>query len=345
MELGALAQHLKKNGVAPVWVVYGEELWLVEQAIRMIVTAAVGSYDDPMSVTRVDLAEGKRGARDVVGACRSIGLFTSKIAVVARAAEVLDKKAEDKEEIGRYLDQPAKGATLVLRGELDGRSSLVKRAKKHGQVLVYGPLKPKDAVPWMLDRGKQLGNPIDRDAAYRAVELVGTSLLQLEQILNQLGLYVGPGATIRAADVELALAATREHSVFELADAIGDKNAREALRHLNAMLDQREQPLGILAMIVRHFRQLMETRAVMAKGQGQDELMRKLRLSHPFIAEKLWRQSDRFDDATLRGAFEQLYRAELELKSSRGVEPALRLESLLLRLSQEGAPSGRQARR
>ncbi|MFO0751174.1 MAG: DNA polymerase III subunit delta [Myxococcota bacterium] len=345
MELGALAQHLKKDGVAPVWVVYGDELWLVEQAIRMIVTAAVGKFDDPMAVTRVDLAEGKKGARDVIAACRSIGLFTSRVAVIARAAEVLDKKAEDKEEIGRYLDAPAAGATLVLRGDLDGRSALVKRAKKHGQVLAYGPLKPKDAVPWMVERARALGSPIDRDAAYRAVELVGTSLLQLEQILNQLGLYVGPGQTIRAADVEGALAATREHTVFELADAIGDKNAREALRHLNAMLEQREQPTGILGMIVRHFRQLLEAKAVLMRGQGPDEIMRKLKLSHPFIAEKLTRQSERFDEATLRSAFEQFFRTELELKSSRGVEPALRLEALLLRLSAQAPAPARAARR
>lgn len=331
MELQALAKQLEKN-VAPIWLVYGDELWLVEQAVRMIVTAAVGSYDDPMAVTRVDLAESKRGARDVVAACRSIGLFTSKIAVIARAAEVLDKKAEDKEEIRRYLDAPAKGATLVLRGDLDGRSALVKNAKKNGQVLVYGPLKPKDAVPWMMDRSRQLGNPLDRDAAFRVVELVGTSLLQLEQVLNQLGLFAGPGVAIRAADVENALAATREHSVFELGDAIGDKNTREALRHLDAMLEQREAPLGILGMIARHFRQLLEAKAVTSRGQGPDEIMRKLRLNHPFIAEKLARQSERFDDATLRGAFEQFYRTEVELKSVRGIEPALRLEALLMRL-------------
>lgn len=343
MELGALAASLKK-GVAPVWVVYGDELWLVEQAIRLIVTAAVGRWDDPMSVTRIDLAEGKRGARDVVGACRSIGLFASRVAVIARAAEQLDKKAEDKDEIGRYLDQPAPGATLVLRGELDGRSALVKRAKKHGQVLVYGPLKPRDALPWVLDRARALGNPIDRDAALRVIELVGTGLLQLEQVLAQLGLYVGPGATIRGPDVEVALAATREHSVFELVDAIGDKNARAAIHHLDAMLDQREAPLGILAMVVRHFRQLVTARAVLGRGQGPDEIMRRLKLSHPFIADKLYKQADRFDEATLRASFEQFFRTELELKSSRGVEPALRLESLVVRLAtpQAGAARGRQ---
>jgi len=332
MELSALQASLKK-GVAPVWVVYGEETWLVEQAVRLIVTAAVGRFDDPMAVTRVDLAEGKKSARDVVGACRAIGLFASRVAVIARAAEVLDKRAEDKAEIVRYLAAPAPGATLVLRGELDGRSALVKAAKTHGQVLVYGPLKPREAVPWMLDRAKALGTPIDREAAFRTVELVGTSLLQLEQVLIQLGLYVGPGATIRSADVEAALAATREHTVFELADAIGDKSPRGALVHLDAMLGHGEQPLGILAMVARHFRQLLEARAILNRGKGPDELMQRLKLSHGFIADKLCKQANRFDDTTLRATFEELFRTDLELKSSRGVEPALRLEQLLFRLA------------
>jgi len=164
-------------------------------------------------------------------------------------------------------------------------------------------------------------------------------------VLTQLGLYAGPGATIRAPDVEVALAATRAHSVFELVDAIGDKNTRQAIHHLDAMLEQREAPLGILAMVVRHFRQLIVARTVLDKGQGPDELMRRLKLSHPFIADKLHKQADRFDEVTLRASFEQFFRTELELKSSRGVEPAIRLEGLVVRLATPAAMAGGGRRR
>src|SRR5689334_18830081 len=113
MDLLALQKSLEKERPAPVWLIQGEELWMVEQAVRLVIIAAVGRIDDPMLVTRVDLAEGKKGAKDVLAACRSLGLFTSKIAVLVRGAELLDKRADDKEELAKYAENPAQGATLV----------------------------------------------------------------------------------------------------------------------------------------------------------------------------------------------------------------------------------------
>src|SRR5689334_15709570 len=104
---------LAKERLAPVWLIQGEELWMVEQAVRLVVTAAIGPTDDPMSVTRVDLAEGKKGAKDVLAACRSLGLFATKIAVVVRGTELLEKKKDDQEELAKYAENPASGATLV----------------------------------------------------------------------------------------------------------------------------------------------------------------------------------------------------------------------------------------
>lgn len=343
MELAALQRQLEKERPAPVWLIQGEELWMVEQAVRLVVTAAVGTTDDPMLVTRVDLAEGKKGARDILAACRSIGLFTSKVAVLVRAAELLDKRAEDKEELARYVENPAPGATLVLKAseQLDGRSSFMKRMAKHGKVLTYAPLKAWQAEKWLAERARQLGQRIDMDAVKLVIELVGSSLMSLEQTLQQLSLFVGPGRPITRADAEGALAATRAHSIFELVDAIADKNARAAIRHVDAMLEQREYPPVILASIVRHFRQLVDAKAVFESGGGAPEIQRALKV-HEFVAGKLAKQVDRFDHLTLRLVFEEFFRTELELKSTR-IDPQLRLEALLIRLCAP-SPGARPAR-
>lgn len=332
MELAALDAALKKDKPAPVWLVQGEELWMVEQAVRRIVVAAVGTYDDPMLVTRVDLAEGKRGAKDVLAACRSIGLFTSKVAVLVRGLEVIEKKKDEQAELLKYAEKPAPGATLVMKASesLDGRSAFMKGMAKAAKVLTYAPLKPWQAERWVADRARQIGQRIDGDAAKLVVDLVGSSLMQLEQTLQQLSLFVGPERAIARADVENALAATRAHTIFELIDAIAEKRATLALKHVDAMLEQREYPPVILGSIVRHFRQLVDAKAIYEKGGGAPEIQSALKV-HEFVAKKLADQVGRFDHATLRIAFEELYRTELELKSTR-VDPALRLEALLLRL-------------
>lgn len=338
MELAALAAELKKGPPAPVWLVHGDELFMIEEAVKLIVTAAVGRMDDPMLVTRVDLAEGKRGARDVLAACRSIGLFTSKVAVIVRAAEVLEKKADDREEIAKYIEKPAPGATLVLKAseKLDGRTALLKRLQKHAKVLTYPLLRPWEAEKWVQGRAREMGHRIDPDAAKLLVDLIGASMLALEQTLTQLSLYVGPQKPMGRADVEGALAATRAHTVFELTDAIAEKKAAQAIRHIDAMLEQREYPPVILGHLVRNMRQLVEVKALVDRGAGPDQIKDKMKI-HEFVAKKLYAQAQLFDHTTLRAIFEELFRTELELKSTR-LDPALRLEALALRLCASKAP-------
>lgn len=332
MELALLEKSLSKGRPAPVWLIHGEELWMIEQAVRLIVTAAVGDPADAMAVTRVDLAEGKKGARDVLAACNAMGLFASRIAVVVRAFEALGKKKDDLEEIARYAERPSPGATLVLKAseQLDGRSAFIKKFGKVAQVLVYPALKQWQAEKWLPVRARQIGQAIDQDAAKLVVELVGSSMMALEQTLQQLSLYVGPGRRITRGDVEAALAATRAHSIFELLDAIAAKQTSKALQHLAAMLEHREPPLYIMSSILRNFRQLVDAKAIWEAGGGADEIQSALKV-HEFVAKKLSEQVGRFDALTLRVAFEELFRTELELKSTR-VDPALRLESLLIRL-------------
>lgn len=341
MELSALEQSLKKEGVAPIWLVHGDELWAIEQATRLIVKAAVGTLDDPMVVTRVDLAEGKKGAKEILSACRSIGLFTSKIAVIVRAAELLDKKAEDKDELAKYAENPVREATLVLKASepLDGRSAFVKRVQKHGKVLSYPLMKPWQAEKWVVERARQIGSRCDQATAKVIVDLVGPSLMSLEQTLQQLSLYVGLDKAISRADVEDALAATRSHTIFELVDAISAKDAGAAIRHVDAMLEQREYPPVILGSIVRHFRQLVDAKAIYDRGGGAQDIQGQMKV-HEFVAKKLAEQVSRFDVEFLRDSFEDFFRAELELKSTR-VDAAVRLEALLLRLCQKPPQRGR----
>ncbi|MCA9517723.1 MAG: DNA polymerase III subunit delta [Myxococcales bacterium] len=332
MDLGALEQSLKKNGPKPVYALLGSEQLLIDEAERMILRAAVGSPPDRMALTRVDLSEPKTGAKEIVAACRALGLFAPpRIAIVVRAAELLDKKPTEREEVVRYLEAPVPTATLVLKAsELDGRTALLKRVKKHGEAYVFKPLYESQAAPWVAARAREKGHRLDNATARRLVELVGTDLLALSNALEQLSLYAGRGEPIGERELEACLAATRSHSIFELVDAVGQRDTAGALRHVHAMLGQREPALRILASIARHFQHLW--RMVVAKGRGAtlDEATSILGL-HPFQAKKMWPQTQKFAEPALRRALERLYAADVQLKSS-PLPDELVLERLMMDL-------------
>lgn len=316
MDLDDLRKRLAKDGPKPIYVLQGSEAWLIDEAERVILRAAVGDPNDSMAVTRVDLAEGKTGAREVIGACRAIGLFTTRVAVVARGAEVLDKRTTDRDELARYLDAPVGAATLVLKAsKLDGRSAFLKAAKKRGEVLAFEELKPWVAARWLGDHLRTVGHRVEGGVAQLIVDLVGPSMLRLRNTVDQLSLYVGPGAPITVRDVETCLAATRSHTVFELVDAVAERRPGEALQHLQAMLGHREAPIGIVAMLTRHFRMLWQLRGLRERRMSMDDAISALKI-HPFAGKKLWPQTQKFADGTLRAAYERLYETDLALKSS-----------------------------
>lgn len=329
--IAALDRELRDAGPRPVYIVQGEERLLVDEAVRMIVTAAVGDPDDAMSVQRVDLAESDRSSRHVLAACQSMGLFSQRLAVLVRAAERLDKDKASRDDLANYVQAPNTEATLILVAtKLDGKSALVKRTKKHGRVLTFAPPKLRDVPVWVSDEARRLGHRIDHGACRLVAELVGTDLQRLRLAVDQLSLYAGPEQPITEAAVSEVLAATRAHGIFELVDAVGERRAGPALSHLHAMLEQREPPLRILAMLIRHFRMLWQVQALKHQGATLDGAQRELGL-HPFQAKKLWRQSTLFDAGSIRGAYEQLFATDLRLKS-KGVADGIAMEQLLLDL-------------
>jgi len=354
MDLDALDKTLAKDGPRPIYLIQGAELWSVDEAARRVLKASVADPNDPMSVTRLDMADGKRAAKDVVGACRALGLFTSRLAVIVRAAERLDRKAADREELLSYCQAPVSATTLILKVHLsdgggrgaktkgfDQRTSLVKAIKKHGVVLNYDPLKPYQAEAWLADRFRQLGHRVEASVTRRVVELSGPNILALQQISEQLSLFAGPGQGITVADVEEALVATREHSIFELVDAVTDSDRRAILRHVHAMLEQRQSPFAIMASVIRHYRQLAQALDVTREGGRADAIQQRLKV-HPFVAKKLAAQAPRFDPRLLRKSFEAFARADLQVKTSR-VDDGVILEQLLLGLA-EASSRDRQGR-
>ncbi|MGM0574848.1 MAG: DNA polymerase III subunit delta [Myxococcota bacterium] len=330
-DLTAVDQHLSKEGTAPIYLVQGPERLMVDETVRRILTAAVGDPRDPMAVTRVDLAESGRGARDVLDACRSMGLFASRQAVLVRATDALTKRKADLDEMAAYASDPDPHTTLVLKAEkLNGNMALVRRIRKHGRVFTFETLKQYQVPAWLSEEARRVGHPIDHATARLVADLVGTDLARLRLTMEQLSLYVGDGAPITAEAVEEMLVATRAHSIFELVDAVAERRLVPALRHLHAMLAHREPGLRILAMLIRHFRMLWLTAEARAAGASLPEVQKKLSL-HQFVAKKVWAQSGKFDARSLRRAWDRLYRTDRDLKSS-GLDDALVMERLVMDL-------------
>ncbi len=167
--------------------------------------------------------------------------------------------------------------------------------------------------------------------ANRHADVVGNRLAALDEALERLFLYVAEGDAevhVRLEHVEQCIARTRVHSVFDLTDALGRRDAAAATRVLEAMAANREPPIKTLGAIAFHFRRLWKLLDGMQSGGTADEVGRALNINGYFLRDFV-RQSRMFTHRELAWLLNRLYETDKLLKSSRAA-PEHHMQSLVL---------------
>jgi DNA polymerase-3 subunit delta len=208
--------------------------------------------------------------------------------------------AEELTKLVEYLDAPSPSTVLVaITSKLDKRMKLYSAAQKKGWLHVLEA--PRNPQPWIRAEAQSRGVKISGDAVSRLADAIGSDLSRLALTLDQLALYAGDRA-ITVDDVEDLVAETRERSVFELTDAIGEGRLPAALVAVSSLCDQRQSAIGVVAMLARHVRQLAGIHAGHSIG------------APPFIVDKLKAQARRFRPQALSDASALLADLDTALK-------------------------------
>ena len=205
-------------------------------------------------------------------------------------------------------DDVASGQGLRKLQELsrDGRA----------QIITCEKIKRNDLPNWIRARAQARKVKLDGAALMDLAEFVGDELRQLDQELIKLGDYAS-GRTVTREDVRLLVPATRAASVFDMVDALGSGNGPLASRLMTHALDiDGEPPLRMLAMIARHYRQLLQLKAMQAQGIKQQEIARSLGIFE-WKMGALAGQANRQSFARLEQAMERILQADEAIKTGK----------------------------
>lgn len=191
---------------------------------------------------------------------------------------------------------------------------------------------PKNPRQWLQKRAAYYEVAIEPGAVEALAAVVGDNLIAADNELFKLAAYVGPAGTIRAADVAALTHYVPEESVFAMVDALGRRDGRTAMRLLHALLgDDRGAGLGLLAMIVRQFRLLIQAREHLAGGGGHGSALAQALHVQGFVAQKLEAQSRNFSLADLEDIYRTLLDIDRRVKTGQ-VEAPLALDTLVAAL-------------
>jgi DNA polymerase-3 subunit delta len=256
-------------------------------------------------------------------------------AAVAAGAAAVGPSAASKDFLNgllAYLPQLSDTTRLVLveTQALKDTHPIVKLALKQSSKSVIEFKQPQagELPGWITTRAKKHGGVFDGKAALKLATLIGGDLRRLDQEIIKLITYVNAQRPVTEKDVTLLVADVSISSVFDLVDALGKREGKRAAHELHHLLDQGENPLGLLAMIVRQFRLLILVKELQARNLPSDAIAKEISV-HPFVAKKIGEQARAFrDTAQLETIYRRLLDIDVEIKT--GVTPDVLALDLLV---------------
>ncbi|HPH96244.1 MAG TPA: DNA polymerase III subunit delta [Anaerolineaceae bacterium] len=170
------------------------------------------------------------------------------------------------------------------------------------------------AMPrWIMDHAQAARGQFTQGAARVLVEHVGNDTVLAAQEILKLITYAN-GRPVEEDDVLLLTIHVDQTNVFDMVDALGDRNSQQALKLLHALLEQNE-PLELFGMITRQFRLLLQAREILDEHGSAATIEGELKVK-AFVAKKLAAQASRFSMAQLEGIYRRLLEMDLAFKTS-----------------------------
>jgi DNA polymerase-3 subunit delta len=339
-----LIKSLKQGKLLPLYLFFGEEEFLIQEAVDLIISKAVDPGARDFNFNTV-YCKGSTG-NEIVNLAQTFPFMSERRLVIAKEIEAL--RAADLEELVAYLRSPSPTTCLLmianqLRYDKKAVTALV---EANGAVVRFYAILDRDVLPWIDNWARQRGLSIQRDAAQYVWQILGNDLQAITNELQKATIYIKDRKSITFEDVKVVVGDFRDYTPFDLAAALGAKNREKAFLILSRLVQEGESPVGLLGSIAWNFRRLMQVKAMEFAGMGLDEGMKKLRPPVIFHQAAAFREQVRsYSLAELEEVFEILLNADKAMKSS-GIGGRLVLERMIMRLcGVNGEAEGKKVRR
>ena len=342
-------QRAERGDVLPVWLLTGEERLLRDQALAAITKSALAGGLAELNLDK--FTAGETPVDKVLAATRTVPMMAKKRVVLVRGLERWDAGASasesDDEDDGKalppldrlaeYAKTPIDTTCLILVAhKLDGRRKLVALAKKAGFLVDCAAVARRQLPGWIKQRAEAKGHTIDHDTCELVAEVAGPDLSYLDDVLERLSLYVGPGKPITEDAVSVCVTRVKLADTWKLVDAASTKDLGKVLALFADVYDPRDRGLPLVGAIAWSLRQLLKLDAALREGASTDDAARRAGIYPAFKARDLARKLKAFRPRELERWLVVVQETDVALKSSRRSADAI-LEEMFTRLCRRAA--------
>ena len=252
---------IKSGAFAPVYLLYGEEAYLKKQYKEKLKKALIPESD----TMNLSVFEGKDiRPGEIIDLAETMPFFAERRLILLENSGVFKSACDD---LAEYMKTIAPTACFVfVEEEVDKRSRMFKNVKAVGRAVEFTRQNEQILTQWILGRLGRENKKITQAVMQQLLNTVGTDMEYIDKELEKLLCYCMDKEVIQAEDVDAVCVQQATSKVFDMVNAIADKNQKRALDLYYDLLALKEPPMRILFLVARQFQILLQIKELGGKG-------------------------------------------------------------------------------
>lgn len=280
-----IKKSIRAHRLAPVYLLHGEEGYYCDALAREFENVLP---DDEKDFNQYVLYAPEVEPARIIDLCRRIPMMSERQVVIVKEAQAVNVTQLAK--LAPYIADPVATTLLVIccRGVEIKNKDLTAAIKKGNGVAYCAKRVYESNIPTLASFYlKEHGLNADPKALEMLRENIGADLAKLYNELEKLAGLLPPNATVTPEVVEQNVGMSRQYNVFELVDALSERDAHKVFSILSYFRsNQKAVPLVMASInIFNYFADLLI--AYYAPGQTDAEISAALNLSNSFRLKRI----------------------------------------------------------
>ncbi len=335
MKVEDLEKDLKQGNLHGIYLLYGEERFLLESSLKMI-KKLFGEKILGINYIKLD----DTNINEIIDDVETIAFGYNKKLIIAKNTGIFKKdlkkkskneKTDIKDRLNEYIEKNIKmineSIILVFVEENIEKCELVNTIEKLGIVCNFEYQKNIQLQARIKGIANGYKVNIDNATLTYFIECCGIDMQELINELRKLIEYVGSGGTITKEDIDKLSIKKMESIIFDLTDSLGKKDTKNAIEVLRNLILSKEPLAKILITLYGHFKKLYLTKIALATKKDIISAL-DLKPNQTFLVNKYKTQSNYFSTKELRKIINEL--CDLDYKYKIGlIDLQVGIESIL----------------
>ena len=168
----------------------------------------------------------------IIDMARRFPMMSNYQVVIVREAQDIEKI----ENLQPYMEKPQPSTILVIAHKykkIDQRKSFAKSVDKAGVIFESARIYDNKVPAWINEQVTGKGYSIRPDACQLLAEYLGSDLGRIINELEKLLINLPAGSAIDTALIERNIGISKDYNIFELQNALGNKDIAKANRIIN----------------------------------------------------------------------------------------------------------------